>query len=100
MWELIERRFPYDEYDCPFTAQLEAMIVEGSRPTIREAERETKYGQLMKLAWHNDPVERPAFDEITEELEEIYRSLGGIIPEDNNNNSLTPSISGSSSKSK
>eukprot|EP01104_Vermistella_antarctica_P008583 TRINITY_DN2152_c3_g2_i1.p1 TRINITY_DN2152_c3_g2~~TRINITY_DN2152_c3_g2_i1.p1 ORF type:complete len:2315 (-),score=537.97 TRINITY_DN2152_c3_g2_i1:61-7005(-) len=71
LWEIIARAIPFDEYKITFSSQLEDLIVEDHlRPTWPAACPES-YQLLAEKCWHDDPNERPTFEEILRALAQI-----------------------------
>ena len=60
MYEVLERKLPFDEYDTKFMSKLERQIEEGLRPTIPSALTPPAYHELTRACWDGDPRYPPS----------------------------------------
>lgn len=67
LWELYARDHPFDEFKYEFMTDLENAIKEGVRPTIPD-DCPSDYADFIRLCWDSDPLKRPSFKTIVEEL--------------------------------
>mmetsp|Transcript_10610 Transcript_10610/g.13351 ORF Transcript_10610/g.13351 Transcript_10610/m.13351 type:complete len:400 (-) Transcript_10610:162-1361(-) len=68
MWELMAKRMPYENRSGP---EVMYAVAKGERPEIL-ATWPSYYVDLMKRCWQDDPMLRPSFTEILEELFDKY----------------------------
>jgi hypothetical protein len=68
MHEVFFEQVPYSELKVDSIIGLGTDVMNGLRPYVPEdivvSENEGLYLELMRKCWHNDPVERPSFDDI------------------------------------
>jgi len=72
LWELVTRADFFGE--IRFMFELEQNVINGKRPSI-PATCHPQFENLIQLCWQDDPIERPSFDEILEELILIKKSF-------------------------
>lgn len=75
VWEICTRKIPYHgKKQCEITIDV---ISKKIRPDESLIPRETTPGlhDLMKFCWHNDPDERPNFEQIMQFLEKIMSDM-------------------------
>ncbi|XP_065191696.1 uncharacterized protein LOC135822799 [Sycon ciliatum] len=68
MWEIFTRAQPYEDRSFRNKFEIEALVLAGTRPTIRN-DFPDLYRVLMESCWHDQPDERPPFDDIVRSLE-------------------------------
>ena len=80
LYELITRRYPYDEYQFQFTvAQMDAISKDHVRPTLPSSVP-TEISDLIQACWHARSSSRPSFDVIVNELQVIQQQLDSLPP--------------------
>ncbi|CAN6817246.1 unnamed protein product [Brassica oleracea] len=72
LWELLTGKIPY-EYMTPLQAAV-GVVQKGLRPTIPK-KTHPKMRELMERLWEKDPMLRPDFSEIIEQLQEIAKEV-------------------------
>jgi N-acetylneuraminic acid mutarotase len=76
LWEIWERRLPYDDHDSGFSYQIETLVCQGTRPTIpKHNEWPSDVISLMCTCWCHHPHKRPTFDSVVEKLKEMKDNL-------------------------
>ena len=76
MWETLERSSPWMQYR--FSHEILDAVVKGERPTVESRSLYSaphNYVNLMKSAWSQDPDQRPSFDRIHLQLNDIRTEL-------------------------
>eukprot|EP01104_Vermistella_antarctica_P009724 TRINITY_DN2519_c0_g1_i1.p1 TRINITY_DN2519_c0_g1~~TRINITY_DN2519_c0_g1_i1.p1 ORF type:complete len:2816 (+),score=613.67 TRINITY_DN2519_c0_g1_i1:201-8648(+) len=73
LWEMITRKKYFGEL-APFLTDVMDAVVRGDRPSI-PPHPFPRYGDLIRRCWHNDPDERPLFDEIVDTLHELVKTM-------------------------
>lgn len=78
MWELLERKHPFDEFAFEFQFQLDDAIRSGTRPTFIESGNDsseicTLYKDLTSRCWSSRAADRPTANIIASSLEQILK---------------------------
>ena len=77
LYEMVERKLPYENFDFRFLNQLEEEIISGKRCDISKIEESNpKISQLISNCWHQNPEKRPNFIQVMKELLKISKSSG------------------------
>ena len=67
---------PYDGVEFASSFLLAMKVIEGMRPTVKNADKmPSDFVKLMRECWDDDPEQRPPFDIIVDRLEIILDSL-------------------------
>ncbi|CAJ1355750.1 unnamed protein product [Effrenium voratum] len=84
MYEVLERQLPYSEQFGTDVCdpRISIHVCMGLRPEVKSAasdspELREELRRLMQRAWNNDPDERPDFQELEEQLTQMWTRLGG-----------------------
>ena len=79
LWELLTSRLPYA--DMPSLAAAAGVVERGLRPPV-PPDTPPAVADLMQRCWAADPVMRPPFTRICEELAAIRAALeaAGVVP--------------------
>lgn len=99
MWEMFRWTQPYSQHR--FMHLIHAAVLAGERPetvlTPEEQAHPTKkrYVDLMTLAWNENPILRPPFDEIVNRLEVLRKIEAGesVDPSSESSRARRPTIS-------
>eukprot|EP01015_Nassula_variabilis_P013637 TRINITY_DN2122_c0_g1_i5.p1 TRINITY_DN2122_c0_g1~~TRINITY_DN2122_c0_g1_i5.p1 ORF type:complete len:232 (+),score=5.90 TRINITY_DN2122_c0_g1_i5:88-783(+) len=72
LWEVICRETPYRELQSPY-AIMKKVTMEQGRPNIARIPQSCplKLQSLMQKCWHQDPEQRPQFNEVIKSLKNI-----------------------------
>ena len=69
LYEMVERKLPYENFDFRFLNQLEEEIISGKRCDISHIEETNEsIANLISSCWHNNPNNRPNFLKILKTL--------------------------------
>lgn len=75
MWELYCQQFPAPEgVEHGFPSAKEDAIKEGKRPSVPST-MPSKYANIMKACWSDNPKDRPSFPEVVHHLERLAGEL-------------------------
>ena len=97
LYQMVERKLPYDKFEFTFLNQLEDQIISGKRSDITEIEQnEPAIADLIRDCWHSDPLARPSFTNVLKRIMDIvsecepslYSFLKPIFEEDQKNNAI------------
>eukprot|EP01087_Luapelamoeba_hula_P012330 TRINITY_DN3429_c0_g4_i3.p1 TRINITY_DN3429_c0_g4~~TRINITY_DN3429_c0_g4_i3.p1 ORF type:complete len:1705 (+),score=283.87 TRINITY_DN3429_c0_g4_i3:276-5390(+) len=75
MYEVVERKLPFDEFDVRFVSKLEKQIEDGLRPTVHRLITPEPYIALMRECWDGDPSARPDMTDVVKRLREMTPQL-------------------------
>jgi len=82
MYEVLERRLPYDGIFKREDPRICLYVLNGNRPEVHNLDNGTYSPEirkvllgLMERSWHSAPMERPSFEELENELSIIYHNL-------------------------
>lgn len=56
LYEVLERKLPFDEFETKFLSKLEKQIEEGLRPTLPVDSTPPAYADLTRECWAADPT--------------------------------------------
>lgn len=86
MYELLFSKylFPWASVYAVGSAETIASLISaavklGDRPTLSNEESKLPYGKLMKMAWHQNPLERPTAAVLKEKIQDLYEVTNTVF---------------------
>jgi len=78
LYEVLERKLPFDEFETKFLSKLEKQIEEGLRPTLPVDSTPPTYAELTRECWAGDPLVRPDFATIVKKLKQMQPDISKL----------------------